>query len=157
MNLIIGMVAKLQIKNVSPYLMLFQVRLFSRCSVLSQFPSQPFPCGPANFPILVLSRYSVGLYGVTVILSKLRIHALSPSHPLNEINCFGMFLHSAASRLNDRSKHTSSPGRPVHSGTNSTSLGSIQPCCSYCSYCMKNINSYPPPPLPLARYSITAE
>ena len=28
---------------------------------------------------------------------------------------------------------TSPPGRPVHSDTNSTSLGSIQPCCNYCT------------------------
>ena len=29
--------------------------------------------------------------------------------------------------------YTSPPGRPVHSNTNSTSLGSIQPCCNYCA------------------------
>ena len=30
----------------------------------------------------------------------------------------------------DRSLYISPPGRPVHSDTNSTSLGSIQPCCN---------------------------
>ena len=35
--------------------------------------------------------------------------------------------------------HISSPDRPVHSGTNSTPLGSIQSCSNYCA---KTINSH---------------
>ena len=35
--------------------------------------------------------------------------------------------------------YMSPPGRPVHSNTNSTSLGSIQPCCSYC---IKTVRSH---------------
>ena len=50
------------------------------------------------------------------------------------ISTKGMFLYSAASSPLDRSKHLTllPPGRPVHSNTNLTSLGSIQPRCSYC-------------------------
>ena len=60
-----------------------------------------------------------------------------------------MVLYSAVSSPLDRSKHFTlhPPGRPVHSGTNSTSLGSIQPCSNYCNYSLTF------PPLSLARYS----
>ena len=53
----------------------------------------------------------------------------------------GKLLYSAVSSPSDRSKcFTLHPSdRHVHSDTNSTSPGSIQPCCNYC---MKTINSH---------------
>ena len=47
-----------------------------------------------------------------------------------------MFLHSAEliqSFAPLKVLYTSPPGSPVHSDTNSTTLGSIQPCFNYCA------------------------
>ena len=46
-----------------------------------------------------------------------------------------MVLHSAVSvhLISVKALYTSIPGRHVHFDTNSTSLGSIQPCCNYCA------------------------
>ena len=62
----------------------------------------------------------------------------------------GMFLYSAVSSPLDRSKRftLSSPGRPVHSGTNSASPGSILAMQQ-----LRNDYSLTFPPLSIARYS----
>ena len=62
----------------------------------------------------------------------------------------GMVLYSAVSSPLDRSKRftLSSPGRPVHSNTNSASLGSILAMQQ-----LRNDYSLTFPPLSIARYS----
>ena len=61
----------------------------------------------------------------------------------------GMFLYSAVSIPLDRSKRfTSSPGRPVHSDTNSASLGSILVMQQ-----LRNDYSLTCPPLSITMYS----
>ena len=67
----------------------------------------------------------------------------------------GMFLYSAVSSSLDAQSalHVSSPGRPVHSDTNSASLGSILAMQQ-----LRNDYSLTFPPLSIARYYIyTAE
>ena len=51
----------------------------------------------------------------------------------------GMFVCSAVSSLSVGPLKALYTSPHVHSDTNSTSLGSIQPCCNYCP---KNIHSY---------------
>ena len=65
------------------------------------------------------------------------------------------YIYSIKSRPCDHSvPYSSVPGRPVPLNTDSTSLGSIQPCCNYCTKTIHSfINLYPP--LPGARlYSL---
>ena len=66
----------------------------------------------------------------------------------------GVFLYSAVSSPLDRSKRFTLllPDRPVHSDTNSASLGSILVMQQ-----LRNDYSLTCPPLSIARYSFTAE
>ena len=72
-------------------------------------------------------------------------------HPLGDLFLYTSplgYLFLYTSPLADMFLYTSLPGRPVHSIAISTSLGSIQPCCTHCA---KTIHSYIH--LSLARYS----
>ena len=81
-------------------------------------------------------------------------HSTRNQHCLDHLTIInkgkGMVLYSAVSSPLDRSKRftLSSPGRPVHSNTNSASLGSILAMQQ-----LRNDYSITCPPLSLARYS----